>query len=167
MATSEPIQETKGCLRLISGAETLTLDPTDGTVFIGKSEDVFATWIAPSFEGFGCNVTGEPTGPMDVQVHEMVKDVDLRKIYDGLGDDLDALCLTQDQIVQFVTKYPQWLTNGYGTFFLFKVGDDFFVAHVDVLAGGLRAFVSHFPDALTWQAGHRRRFVLPQLRPCA
>ena len=39
------------------------------------------------------------------------------------------LALTQAQIKQFVKRYVDWLKKGgNGTFFLFKIGDAFFVA---------------------------------------
>jgi hypothetical protein len=39
----------------------------------------------------------------------------------------DQLSLTQAQIKQFVRRYPDWLKKGgNGTFFLFKVGSEFF-----------------------------------------
>jgi hypothetical protein len=39
----------------------------------------------------------------------------------------DQLSLTQAQIKQFVRRYPDWLKKGRnGTFFLFKVGSEFF-----------------------------------------
>jgi hypothetical protein len=39
----------------------------------------------------------------------------------------DQLSLTQAQIRLFVRRYPDWLKKGgNGTFFLFKVGSEFF-----------------------------------------
>jgi hypothetical protein len=160
------VQETEGCLRLISGAETLTLDPTDGTEHISGRNDVFTGWIDPDFGNYGCNVIGQPSKVANVQVCEMIKSGDFRKIYGGLGDNLDAMCLTQGQIVLFVTKYPQWLrADGYGTFFLFKVRNEFFVADVDVYSDSLDAGVSRFSHGSVWDADDRPRFVIPQLTP--
>ena len=50
---------------------------------------------------------------------------------------LDRLILTQSQIKQFVKRYPDWLKkDGNGTFFLFKVGNEFFVAAVYFFSDG-------------------------------
>lgn len=44
------------------------------------------------------------------------------KIFTSFRGDLDKLCLTQHQIKAFCKKHANWLrTNGYATFFLFKV----------------------------------------------
>ncbi len=152
-------------LKLISGAETLTLDPTDGTEVIAEAGSLFNGYLDSDFRNWKTNVKGNPTEAQNVQVHEMTKDGTFEQIYGGLGTDLNALCLSQAQIIQFVKNHRKWLrTDGYGTFFLFKVGDEFFVAGVDVDSGGsLVAGVFRFSFGLVWGAGSRARFVVPQL----
>jgi hypothetical protein len=68
-----------------------------------------------------------------------------------------------------VQKHRKWLrTDGYGTFFLLKVGNEFFVELVHVVSGGLlEARVRRFLHAYVWRAEYRRRFVLPQLAALA
>ncbi len=153
-----------GCLKLISGAEVLTLESTDGKEIISKAKDDFPGWIDGDFKGYGCDVKSEPTAEVKVQVHEMIKDGDFRMIFGGLSNNLDTLCLTQPQIIQFVKKYRTWLRDGgYATFFLFKVGDEFFVAHVRVFSDGLKVFVYRFSYDYVWNADDRYRVVVPQL----
>lgn len=138
-----------GCLRPISGAEILTLEPTDGTETIAQARDLFTgRLLDPDFKDWGCDVKSEPTGKVNVIVHEMVKDETFAQIFSGLSEDLDKSCLTQAQIVQFMKKYRRWLrTDGYATFFLFKVGSKFFVARVRLYSDGRReAYVYHFLD---------------------
>lgn len=152
-------------LKLISGAETLTLDPTDGTEVIAEVGSLFNGYLDSDFRNWKTNVKGNPTEAQNVQVHEMTKDGTFEQIYGGLGDNLDVVCLSQAQIIQFVKKHRKWLrTDGYGTFFLFKVGDEFFVAGVSVhSAGSLFARVNRFSYGHVWYAERRRRFVVPQL----
>lgn len=152
-------------LKLISGAETLTLGPTDGNEIIAEAGDLFKGYLDSDFVNWNTNVKGNPTEAQNVQVHEMTKDGTFEQIYGGLGTDLNALCLTQAQIIGFVKKHRKWLReDGYGTFFLFKVGDDFFVALVDVHSGGtLDASVFRFSRDFVWRAVYRLRFVVPQL----
>ena len=46
----------------------------------------------------------------------------------------DQLSLTQAQIKQFVRRYPDWLKKGgNGTFFLFKVGSEFFLKFCQII----------------------------------
>lgn len=154
-----------GIVKLISGAETIELDETDGKATIVKAKDTFPGWIDPNFNGYGCDVKSEPTKKMQVSVHEMIKDGTFAQIWNGMSDDLNSLCLTQSQIIQFVQKHHKWLrTEGYGTFFLFKVGDKFFVAGVGVDDDGqLRVYVYRFSNDYVWDAEYRHRVVLPQL----
>ncbi|MEK7464080.1 MAG: hypothetical protein AAB610_03105 [Patescibacteria group bacterium] len=162
---AELAENIAGCLKLISGAETLELEPTDGKRTIAKAKEVFTWGIDSDFQNWGCNVKADPTTAQNVHVHEMVKDGTFAKIFGGLSENLDELCLTQAQIIQFVQKHKKWLrTEGYATFFLFKVGDEFFVARVFVRDDGtLGAHVRRFSNGLVWRAGSRRRVVAPQL----
>lgn len=158
-------QKTEGYLRLISGEETLLLDSTDGTQSIGHSSAVFDGWIDPNFKNWGLNTGSNlATEVTNVQVHEMIKDGTFEKIYGSLGGNLDELCFTQGQIVQFCQKHRGWLrTERYGTFFLFKVGSKFFVAGVYFDSGRLKVYVCRLSHDCVWLAVSRRRFVIPQL----
>ena len=156
-----------GCLKLISGAETLELEPTDGKETIAKAKDTFPGWIDGDFKNYDTDVKGKPTDKANVQVHEMIKDGTFAQIFGGLSDNLDSLCLTQAQIIQFVKKHSKWLrTDGYGTFFLFKVNEEFFGAYVHMYEGSLWAFVYRFSFDCVWFAGHRYRVVVPQQALC-
>jgi hypothetical protein len=162
---AELAENIAGCLKLISDAETLELGPTDGKRTIAKAKEVFTWGIDGDFRNWGCDVKADPTKAVNVHVHEMIKDGTFDQIFGGLSDNLDELCLTQDQIIQFCEKHKKWLrTDGYATFFLFKVNGEFFVAHVYVpSAGALHAYVYWFSDGYVWYATYRRRVVVPQL----
>ena len=162
---AELAENITGYVKLISGAETLELDETDGKATIAKAKDTFPGYIDGDFKGWGCDVKSEPTQKTQATVHELIKDGTFAQIWNGMSDDLNSLCLTQPQIIQFVEKHRKWLrTDGYGTFFLFKVGNEFFVANVrfdDV--GRLRVYVRRFSYDCVWYAGRRPRLVVPQL----
>lgn len=153
-----------GCVKLISGAETLTLDSTDGVETLFQAGGVFSC-IDPDFKDWGLNVKSEPTGPTNVAVHEVIKDGTFEQIFGGLSSNLDSLCLTQTQIIQFATKYRKWLRGDYyATFFLFKVDGKLFVARVRVRGdGSLGVHLHHFSYDSVWHAGYRHRVVVPQL----
>ena len=162
---SEMAEIVRGCLKLISGTETLTLDETDGTETIAKAKDTFNGYLDSDFRNWKLDVASQPTKEQKVSVHEMIEDGTFAKIYNGLSSNLDSLCLTQAQIIGFVKKHRKWLrADGYGTFFLFKRGEDFFVACVFVLGdGSLRVFVDKLAYDYVWRAGYRHRVVVPQL----
>ena len=161
---AELAENIASCLKLISGAETLELELTDGKETIARAKDTFPGWIDGNFKNYGTDVKGKPTEKVNVQVHEMIKDVTFAQIFGGLSDNLDSLCLTQAQIIQFVKKHYKWLrTDGDGTFFLFKVNEEFFVAYVFMCDGGLEAHIDRLPYSGVWEAEYKHRVVVPQL----
>jgi len=151
-------------LKLLSGAETLMLDALDGKETLATAKEVFPSGIDGDFKNWGTNKAGIATKEQAVDVHELVKDSTFAQMFGSLGTDLDKLCLTQAQIKNFCKKHPNWLRkDGYATFFLFKVEDQFFVAYVDVDSDGLDVYVDRFGDDGVWNAGRSRRVVVPQL----
>jgi hypothetical protein len=148
-------------LRLISGTEQLILRPTDGQDTVAGATDVFS-YIDSNFKNWGCDVEGQATEATPLQVYEMVEDSTFQNMFGGL--DVDSLSLTQAQIRQFVKRYPDWLKKGgNGTFFLFKVGREFFVAAVYFFSDGrLGARVRRFSLDRIFLAKKRHRLVVAQ-----
>lgn len=151
-------------LQLLSGAETLMLDALDGKETLATAKEVFPSGIDGDFKNWGTNKAGIATKEKAVDVHELVKDGTFAQMFGSLGTDLDKLCLTQSQIKNFCKKHQSWLRkDGYATFFLFKVEDQFFVAGVNVLSDGLSVRVYRFEDGHVWRAECSPRVVVPQL----
>ncbi|NTV22603.1 MAG: hypothetical protein HGB03_03520 [Candidatus Yonathbacteria bacterium] len=150
-------------LRLISKGETIVIDVCDGSETLATAKEVFPG-IDGDFKNWGTNKAGIATKEQVVDVHELVKDATFAQMFGSLGTDLDKLCLTQAQIKNFCKKHFNWLrTDGYPTFFLFKVEDQFFVAYVLVHSDGLRVYVRQFEDVLVCSAVNSHRLVVPQL----
>lgn len=160
----EMVENATNRLKLIPGAEILTLDPTDGVEVIAEAGSLFNGSLDGDFRNWKTDVKSNPTEAQNVQVHEVARNGTFAQIYDGLGTDPNALCLTQAQIIGFVKKYRKLLRkDGYGTFFLCKVGEEFFVVRVNVSSGdSLDAYIYHFWDNFIWGAECRERFVVPQ-----
>jgi hypothetical protein len=112
------------------------LRPTDGQETLTQATEVFR-YIDRNFEHWNCNTAGLPTKETVVQVYEMVRDSTLQEMFGSFGIPIDFLALTQAQIKQFARFYPNWLKRGgNGTFFLFKVGSEFFVSAVYFFSDG-------------------------------
>ena len=160
-----PAARPASILRLISGGETLVLDPTDGKETIPAAEDVFTGFIDSDFKNWGADEAGGPTPETSVQVHEMMQDATFAQMFGLMGVDKERLCLTHGQIKQFCQKHRNWLRiDGYATFFLFKSKGKFFVANVSFVVGGrLPALVHRFGYDGVWYGAHRPRVVVPQL----
>ncbi len=141
----------------------LTILPTNGTRTIAHASKLFTGYIDGGFKNL--DVPSLPSPTRSVMVYEQVKDGSFQDTFGSLGRPLDELCLTQDQIIAFVEREASWLhPQGYGTFFLFKEGDKFFVAFVDRHdAGRLKVYVSRLSDDCVWYAVCRYRFVFSQL----
>jgi len=123
-------------LKLLSGNDRLLLSPTDGQETIGQATELFR-YIDRNFEHWNCNTVGLPTKETVVQVYEIFKDSTFRELFGSFGIPIDSLVLTQAQIKQFATLYPNWLKKGgNGTFFLFMVGTEFFVSAVYFFSDG-------------------------------
>jgi hypothetical protein len=153
-------------LRRLYADEEMLLAQTDGKKTIAQAKTVFTWGIDGDFTNWNLDVPAQPTGIAKVSVHEMFeRDGTFAEIYGSLGRPLDRLCLTQHQIINFCVMHKDKLRQeGYGSFFLFKVGGKFFVATVIVdSVGHLRALVFRFSHDYVWRAEYRHRFVFPQL----
>lgn len=153
-------------LKLLSGAHEIAIETCDGAQTIAAAKETFKSGIDDDFKNWGTNKPGAATQRTPVEVHELVKDATFAQMFGSLGTDLDKLCLTQHQIKLFCEVHKEWLRkDGYGTFFLFKVEDQFFVALVHVSSDGLSVdvHVCRFEDGGVWPAGRARRLVVPQL----
>ena len=139
-------------LRLISGNESIIIRATSGEKTIASATDIFFWGIDPDFTNWGLDVLGQATLDTPVQVYEMTEDGNFKTIFGSLGRDLNKLCLTQEQIIAFVQDYKNWLrTEGDATFFLFKVGNEFFVARVHLSTGDKpHVNVRRFSSAYVW-----------------
>lgn len=129
---------------------------------IARAEDVFS-WIDSDFENWNTNKKSPKTDKIKVAVLEQEKDGTFNDIFNSISTDLDSLCLTQAQIIEFVKTYKAELNQDWYNFFLFKVATEFFVARVRVRDGELEVYVGRFSDDGVWGAEFRRRFVVPQL----
>lgn len=112
------------------------------------------------FKNWNTNVKGEKTKAQNLEVFEMEKNGTFEQIFGEIGDK-EKLCLTQEQILNFVENHKDKLSGWY-TFFLFRVGTEFFVAHVYLDDDGqLGVFVHRFSGDGVWHGEYRHRVVVP------
>ncbi|HEY3916124.1 MAG TPA: hypothetical protein VGN61_16685 [Verrucomicrobiae bacterium] len=156
-------------LKLISMNEPLTIGPSDGRETIAQATGLFS-YIDSNFRHWGCDAPGQPTNQTQTFVYEMEQDGTFTEMFGDLRKDADSLALTQSQIVYFVRRYPHWLKpGGNGTFFLFSVARDFFIAAVYLFSDGrMGVRVRRFSLERIFRAGKHHRLVVPQLAsvPC-
>lgn len=133
----------------------LTLAPT-GKDYIAEAKDVFKSYIDSDFKHLNLDKESEARPETKLAVYELVKDAKFKDIFTG---DLDKICLTQSQIIEFCKNHKELLSDSW-TLFLFKENDKFFVARVLFDDDGLGVNVNEFANDHVWSAGYRRRVVV-------
>jgi hypothetical protein len=125
--------------------------------------DLFTGYLSTNLKDWNLINPQAKTEKAEMKVFEMHKDDDYRRIFGSFNKDLETLCMTQAQIKNFCEKNKDKLrTNGYGTLFLFKEGDSFFVAHVGFRDDGrLKLCVFEFSNGCVWSASCQHRVVVP------
>jgi len=120
-------------------------------------------WIDVDFVNFGANKPTGKTQKINLEVKELTQDSTFKKMFSNP----EKMALSQEQILWFIKNHKDKLRyNGdeCAIFFLFKSGDNFFVASVYVYGGdGLHVSVYRLGFDHVWDAVYRHRLVLPQL----
>ena len=125
--------------RIYEGVE---IGATTGYETIARSPDVFTGFLDADFEHWGTDKRGIATPPAKADVWEMDPSKCQRATFAEIFATLDNPDLTQGQIIDFCTHHPDLLRqDGWATFFPFKVGEEPFVACVDVVGDALWARV--------------------------
>ena len=163
---AELAENVVGRLRLISSGEKIVVTAT-GIETLAKAWDVFTGHVDPDFENWDLDMPSDPTPETEVAVYEIEKNGTFAQLFGGFGENLDRLCFTQAQIKAFCRnpKSKNWIhPKGWATFFLFKRGDEYFVAGVYRCGDGrLGVGVFRFSYDYVWFAARRDRVVVPQL----
>lgn len=141
--------------------EKIKLGATKGNKTIARANDVFTGYIDNDFKKWNTDIIGKNTIEMEMVVCELTEDATFKQMFTKP----EEMVMTQGQIIEFCTDQREKLQKGeYATLFLFKVSDEFFVAHVYVRSDGqLGADVYRFSRERVWGAEYGHRLVLPQL----
>ncbi len=145
--------------------EEIFVDECGGTKESGLhyAGDLFTVYLSTNLKDWNLINPQKKMEKTEVKMFEMHKDGDYRTLFGSFSKDLEALCMTQAQIKNFCQMHKDKLrTNGYGTFFLFKEGNAFFVASVCFLDDGrLELRVHEFSFDYVWCACYQHRIVVP------
>jgi len=152
-------------LQLISEGEPLVLAVCDGQQIIAAAVEVFKGGIDLNFRNWDLGKAGSATPETLVAVYEMKRiDVAFDEMFEWFGRDLSDLCLTEGQILDFVTSHRGWLReDGLATLFLLEVEHEFFVVRLFVSGSYLGVQVHRFADSYVWDARSHHRVVVPNI----
>lgn len=149
-------------VRSLSSADKIILGATDGQANVYDSREVFKSFVDDDFKWWKLNQPGLAAPKTSLRVGEVIGNVSLKRIFLGLWSDIDRLVMTQNQIVRFCQEHPQWLrANGYSTYFLTKLGAEYFVVRVNSRSDGLCAFVFRLEDENVRSGDNLNRVVFP------
>lgn len=138
--------------------KNIQIDATSGKETIANANDTFV-YIDSDFKNWNTSVHGTKTKAIELAVCELTEN----SIFAQMFTKPDEMALSQEQIIDFCKNHKDKLVQDWCTFFLFKVGNKFFVAGVCVDPGGLFVNVHEFSRGRVWNAEVGDRFVLPQL----
>jgi len=163
---TEPSKPIERYLRLISRDEVITIGPTDGRGVILPTG--LMVYIDPDFYGSGEKINNPPTLETPVQVFEIFRGGggDPSEVFGSLGQDLNQLCFTPDQVVRFVLDNVRLFLVGSSnceTFFLYKVGVELRVAGVFHDPGMFEIYWAPFPQRCV-DLSYGKRVVIPKKR---
>lgn len=162
-------------LRLISGGKKLTIRALDGRFIIIQAKNIFRANIDLHFIQWRLSKLGIATPETSLEVHKMIRDASFMDIFNSLPGTLEQKWLTQNQVVEFCTVWPDWLkSGGYATMFLCKRDEsqpideanpqnNLMEVGVSAKPDGLSVCVNHFDYTYLWAARYHRRVVVPQL----
>jgi hypothetical protein len=153
-------------IKLISVGKRVVIGVTKGAETLVSTNNTFRT-ISPDFINWGCSKAEHSTPEVVVEVYEQIEDATYPEIFGSVNQNLDHLTLTTSQIKNFViNNVKDYLLEAEWTCFrfLFKEGDEFFVADVRLLSEGKLDFrVIRFLDGSVRHAEYHHRIVVPQL----
>lgn len=119
----------------IKRIEELTLKSLDGTKTFANSKQLFIQ--IPHFCEKWIDVPSNPTKKTKIEVYDIQSLTTHEEKFNSISRDLDSLCLTQHQIIEFCTNHqnlfcPQTKRNFMGTiYFIFKSDEDYKLLHPD------------------------------------
>lgn len=158
----------KRLLKVIPGSERLIIDACNGEKTFHNAKNIFPAGIDGAKKRWKKGNLGTqiiPTTRTIVQVHciKYAEEFTIDQLFSSLRSDINNLLLTENQIIDFCEKHPEWLnTNRHGTLFLTKIGPRTFIANIDTFYNGLGGVIDHFEIIKNLKVGIYVRIVAPK-----
>jgi hypothetical protein len=155
-------ESTTHLLRRSRPSDTLLVPATKGTRTFVTERAMFPDNFV-DFEELGTNVTSGPTPAIVPVVYDLTAQATLKTTVRSFEIEIERLLWpSQDSILAFVEKYPNWLNpTGWGTFFPFINGANAFAACVSDVGRGLRACVYSINYSYAFRTRNTQRFIFP------
>lgn len=156
----------KSILNLISGTGVLKIDAICRNYSIFEAQGVFNRGIDYQFMDFFLNQSIESTGETSVQIFEIVRDSTFLDLFNSFEVELELICLTKNQIINFCIKYPECLRqDDFMTFFLGKTESRYFIAGVFRNINGLSIYLFQLNNKdVILNSSNFYRVVVPEFK---
>ncbi|KKU47546.1 MAG: hypothetical protein UX67_C0034G0011 [Candidatus Woesebacteria bacterium GW2011_GWF2_46_8] len=154
------MRDSESDVRLISGGESLVIEPQDGQAVIARAEKIFKE-IDADFRKWELDRHGKRTDTILVDVYELVSDAVFLDMFSCISLEWDKLVMTQSQVIWFCRKYPKWIRRIHPTLFLMDEFDDYYIASIRYYRPDLHAGVFHFSYDYNWKSKYPPRIVVP------
>jgi hypothetical protein len=154
-------EEALSHLKILTEGKSLNLSALNGLKLICNAH--WFSYIDSDFEVY--TERGQPTALVPILIYEVSEEgVNFGRLFGSLPGGIDGACLTQHQILNFVSQYRPWLQSDGGlTCFLFKNNAALHVACIEqVNSGNLKIFTDYLVNAPLWNKERPPRLVVPQ-----
>jgi hypothetical protein len=158
-------------LELVDSKDFLVINPVDGltTIVDAKTDPKVFHNVHSFFKEKILRVKSSPQPQTPVYVFALAGKGTIREVFESISSNIESLCLTQHQIVEFCSQYPHQIrpwkqrnNPGHSTHFIFKSQGEFYVAWIHIYGR------SWYADALPLHDGcilsgksDSPRFVVP------
>jgi hypothetical protein len=115
-------------LKLISSGDVI-IGALDGSRFFKFSDGDLFKFVFFDLAGLNTEENAIRSNEAELLVYEQVKDSTINQMFLSLNRNIDELCLTQNQILEFLDNYKKYSMNK-TNHFLFKSNDRVFIAQV-------------------------------------
>lgn len=133
---------TSQVLKLISNGD-VKLEELDGSRVFSFSDG--ETFRIVFFDELNSSEFSQKSDSMELLVYQQIKDANIYQMFKSLGRDFSELCLTHNQILEFLEQYKNY--SGKTNHFLFKSSDEIFIAQIcSDPDGSMRLFGGEISD---------------------
>jgi hypothetical protein len=129
--------------------QKLGLPATDGSVNL-KNSGLFGKCLDPDYINWDLNKKQKATKAQGIKAYRLMADVRFKKMFAFFNKNIDELCLTQNQIVDYCEKYKNHLKSCRSVFVPFKENREYFIANVYLVDEKYCASIFPLNDYFNW-----------------
>jgi hypothetical protein len=149
-------------LRLISAENHFIISAVNGEETIVRAEEVFKLGVDSDFKNWNTDVKSRATKETNVKIYEVIASANFQQMFNPLSNDIDKLCLTQHQIINFCKINQTWFKQeGLKTAFLFTVNNNYYVVFVSAKECDLYIYLDIFENSYKWEVNNHICVVVP------